>query len=87
MIPERQKVCEECDYLNRGVEQSAYCKQKCYPITYAEKCMLGVKDDTEITPKDVERLMDISMKPECKERLLRIHPIEWWYNKMLTRYF
>ena len=85
MIPERQKVCEGCDYLNRVAEHGCYCKQKCYPIAEEEYRMMGVTKKDKITPEGIEKLMDISMKPECKERMLRAHPIEWWFDQMVQR--
>lgn len=74
MIPEREKVCEGCDMKG--------CRQCPAPITKEEWEQLGAKPSDYPTAETAEKMIRISTKPECAERLLARHTPEEWAAMM-----
>ena len=74
MIAERVKVCEGCN--------GRCCRQVIGPISQEEYEYIGAKPDDVPTLETFGRLMEISLKPECRERMLADHPLEWWFNRI-----
>lgn len=74
MIPEREKVCEGCDMKG--------CRQRPAPITKEEWEQLGAKPSDYPTAETAEKMIRISTKPECAERLLAQHTPEEWARMM-----
>lgn len=74
MIEERKKICAICNGKN--------CQQICYPLNDEEYKAISCTKDSRITIENLSKFMEISLRPECKERMLKEHPIEWWFNRL-----
>lgn len=74
MIEERKKICAVCNGKN--------CQQRHYPLNDEEYKAISCTKDSLITIKNLSKFMEISLRPECKERMLKEHPIEWWFNQL-----
>lgn len=70
----RKAICEKCN--GHG------CQQRPGPISQEEYEQLGAEPTDEPTVETVRKMFDISCKPECVERMLNEHPVEWWYKRM-----
>lgn len=73
MIAERANVCEGC---------KGPCRQIIGPISKEEYEYIGATPDDYPTLETFGRFMEISLKPECRERMLEEHPLEWWFNRI-----
>ena len=74
MIEERKKICAVCNGKN--------CQQRYYPLNDEEYKAISCTKDSLITIENLSKFMEISLRPECKERMLKEHPIEWWFNQL-----
>ena len=80
MNKEREEICRKCK-MERSIHHLEYpiCYQPAHPIDEDEIEQLGGRS-AEITPEGVRKLMEISLRPYCFEKMLLAHPIEYWYN-------
>lgn len=84
----REKICRECIYRERRMLTSnhhpdlPYCKQPVYPLDAYEWERLGASPQDEITLEGVRKMMEISIRPYCREKMLKAHPIEYWYERL-----
>ena len=74
MIEKRIVICERCD--GRG------CRQVVAPLSQEEYEYIGAKPDDIPTLETFTKLMEISLKPECREHMLAEHPLEWWFSRL-----
>ena len=79
MSPEREEVCKKCS-MKPSIHHLEYpsCNQEMYPINEEEWKALGAGPKDEITVESLRRMMEISIRPYCLEKMLTAHPIEWW---------
>ena len=74
MNENRLKDCEGCN--------GHYCRQVIGPISQEEYEYIGAKPDDVPTLETFTKFMEISLKKECRERMLKDHPVEWWFNRI-----
>ena len=75
MIAERIKVCKGCN--------GHCCRQVIGLISPEEYEYIGAKQEDVPTLETFTKFMEISLKKECRERMLKDHPFEWWLNKFI----
>jgi len=83
MSPEREEVCKKCS-MKPSIHHLEYpsCNQEMYPINEEEWKALGAGLNDEITVESLRRMMEISIRPYCLEKMLTAHPIEWWLRNL-----
>ena len=83
MIKEREEICEKCRMIP-SIHDLGFpsCQQPHCALNQYEYDLLGVKPEDEITLEGVRKLMEISIRPYCLEKMLQAHPVEWWYKRM-----
>lgn len=77
---QRQKVCDECE--RRGQDKGGFCRQIAGPICHEEYEYMGACPKDIPNAETLRKLMEISLKPECMERLLTEHSLEWWLGSI-----
>ena len=83
MIPERQKICESCNYI--WTDGKHCCKQPYYPLNKEEYDLIGATPKDVPTLETLEKLMDISMKPKCKKRMLQENSLDYYLRSIRRR--
>ena len=84
MNKEREEICNKCRMLP-SIHHLEYpeCNQPRYPLDEDEWRQLGEKPEDEITPEGLMKMMKISVRPYCLEKMLAAHPIEWWFRMVI----
>ena len=83
MNAQREEICRKCRMLP-SIHHLEYpcCDQPVYPLNADEWEQLGASPQDEITLETTRKMMEISIRPYCLEKMLRAHPIEFWYNRL-----
>jgi hypothetical protein len=69
----RIRCCEKCNSPGR-------CSQIIYPLTKEEEEILK-PDGKKPTVETLRLFMQATIKPECLEKMLKRHPVEWWFDR------
>ena len=79
MIPKMETICQKCK-MQSSIHHLDYplCNQPVYPMTREEYDAIGANPNDIPTVETVMKLMEISIKPYCRRKMLNAHPIEWW---------
>jgi len=85
MNKQREEICRECS-MKPSIHdlECPVCQQPRYPLDEEEWKELGYSRSDVITVDGVRRMMEISVRPYCMDKMLAAHPIEWWH-RMITR--
>lgn len=82
----REEICRRCRMLP-SIHHLDYpcCEQPMWPIDDNEWQLLGCKPSDPITIVSTRRMMEISIRPYCLEKMLLAHPVEWWARMIGAR--
>lgn len=82
MSPEREEICRNCKKdpsINPINHRGALdCDQPACFRTKEEYEQAGINPSDRITPEGVRKLMELTLRPECMERLLAYQSLERW---------